>query len=301
MADVTLPWMRTLWMQWVHANNGQGLPHALGVPWQPTAGSEQMLDALTSWLLCSKSGNSACGNCKFCLLHLAGNHPDYMQIAPEDEKKIGIDQIRNMQEKVWSRSSQSGAKVILIQNAEKLTEAASNALLKVLEEPPESTYIVVAPERFSRLLPTIRSRLTLFPLPIPNYKELIEWFQLHAGVDISDEKTLSEAQFHPLKVLKRVSETGAQRMSVYQQLLSGQVPEHPDKGIALEQWLDEFAMELQLEWKNEVTADGSEFESDILSWYHRALAIKEQAQMGGVNASILIDALFSDIAMKRFQ
>ncbi|RTE87275.1 MULTISPECIES: hypothetical protein [Gammaproteobacteria] len=300
MAEVNLPWLSPLWMQWVQAKHGKGLPHAIGVPWQPDAGSQRITQALVAWLMCQEDGNSACGRCKSCLLFEAGNHPDFLRVTPEDDKKIGVDVIRKMQERVWARANQSGCKVIWIEHAEKMTEAAANALLKVLEEPPEKTYLIVSPERFSRLLPTIRSRLTLFSLPKPSLEELHDWLKAHSGIKQTDSDTLTYAQSRPLKALADLQSSNLEATNALQQLLAGQLPEFPDKGEELEQWLDDFLLSLQKKIRTQ-TLEQASVEPELLSWYNQVLELKKQNQSGGMNMNTLIHSLFSDIAVKSFQ
>ena len=67
-----------------------------------------------------------------------------------------------------SSHSIGGKKVILISNAESLTINAANALLKILEEPPENSYLILTTQNISSLLPTIISRCVMFKTPTPS-------------------------------------------------------------------------------------------------------------------------------------
>lgn len=73
-------------------------------------------------------------------------------------QSIGIDQIKQLQKKLYLKPLQSENKAVMIQNAEVLTLEAQNALLKMLEEPPPHTYIYLLAKQRSDLLPTILSR-----------------------------------------------------------------------------------------------------------------------------------------------
>ncbi len=108
-------------------------------------------------ILCS-SENKPCEECKSCIQFNAQNHPDFMQIEPEDSKTIKIDQIRYMQEKISEKPITSIKKVYLISQSENMTREAANSLLKTLEEPPEYAVIILTTSNENKLLTTIKSR-----------------------------------------------------------------------------------------------------------------------------------------------
>ncbi|WP_113905806.1 DNA polymerase III subunit delta' [Aliidiomarina celeris] len=304
MAELTFPWLRPLWKQWAMARTNQGLPHALGLAWEPQAGSEVLLDALVAWLLCLEQGNSACGHCKSCLLHQAGNHPDYVLIAPEDGKKIGIDRIRALQDKVWQRANQSGATVVVIQQAEMMTEAAANGLLKTLEEPPQDNYLILCPERFSRLIPTVRSRLTIYNMPRPSLNEIENWLRQYAGQTVTDPALLSEAQRKPLSVLEQLK-GGTVEQEPLLPLLAGEAFKAPEKAPEQLAWIDQaleslvYAQRVALlnqEPSNDLDAKWHQclrqnpaMAEKLSLWYARLLAIKEQVQGSGINGKIVLE------------
>ncbi|MCO4320836.1 hypothetical protein [Aliidiomarina quisquiliarum] len=322
MAALDYPWLGPLWRQWVAARQQQGLPHAIGLPWQPEAGSKELLDALVAWLLCQQPGKSACGQCKSCLLHKAGNHPDTLRVAPEEGKRIGVDRIRELQDKVWQRSNQSGATVVVIEKAELMTEAAANALLKTLEEPPEHNYLIVCPERFSRLLPTVRSRLTVYPLPRPSLTDIQHWLERHSGQAVTDPSLLSEAQMQPVTVLERLQSGIGVNNDICLAMFRGEPANVPDKGPEQLLWLDEFlrclirgaraaafaqaagqvstSAEADQEWQIFLTTY-PHLATKLPIWYDRALAIKRQLQGSGVNGKNLIQQLLSVMYMNSIQ
>ncbi|MCL5433266.1 MAG: DNA polymerase III subunit [Patescibacteria group bacterium] len=80
------------------------------------------------------------------------------------DEKLGIEQIRNMQKRVFLKPFKSKIKISVIQNAEKLTTEAQNALLKVLEEPPSDTIIILTTTNKEHLLATILSRCKIVEL-----------------------------------------------------------------------------------------------------------------------------------------
>lgn len=99
-----------------------------------------------------------CGTCRSCRQHVAGSHPDWCVLEPEDASVVTIDQVRRLQESIPYRPLTSTRRVVLIPEAARLNLEASNALLKILEEPPPHTLFLLVTSQRDRLLPTILSR-----------------------------------------------------------------------------------------------------------------------------------------------
>lgn len=95
----------------------------------------------------------------------AGSHPDLLLIAPEDENKdINVEQIRAVAPFLAMTAAQSGWRIVIIDDAERMNRAAQNALLKVLEEPSPNSILILLADHLGKLLPTIRSRSRLLRL-----------------------------------------------------------------------------------------------------------------------------------------
>lgn len=98
----------------------------------------------------------------------AGTHPDYYALSPEKGKSaLGIDAVRDVNEKLYEHARLGGAKVVWISDAALLTDAAANALLKTLEEPRRIRFFLACEEP-ARLLTTLRSRCRLHHLAPPS-------------------------------------------------------------------------------------------------------------------------------------
>ena len=162
------------------------LPHALLIRGRQGIGKLALAEALAGALLCEgrAPGRAACGRCGACNWMEQGAHPDCRRIEPEalgkpveaeqdNEKKeklstqISVDQVRAIADFINLTSHQGGMKVVLIHPAEALNVAASNALLKSLEEPPPQTCFIMVTHRWHQLLPTVRSRCHHVPLAPP--------------------------------------------------------------------------------------------------------------------------------------
>jgi DNA polymerase-3 subunit delta' len=108
-----------------------------------------------------------CGTCRCCAkIPVGGDYeamefPDIIFIAPEGASRvIRIEQIRRIQSIIMYSPVEGKARIVIVRDAENITEAASNAFLKILEEPPRDTYFFLTTSRPHKLLATIRSRTT---------------------------------------------------------------------------------------------------------------------------------------------
>ncbi|MBN7824478.1 DNA polymerase III subunit delta' [Bowmanella dokdonensis] len=143
-------------------------------------GKAELTREIGAHLLCRQANEKICGQCQACQLFRAGSHPDFYQV--QSDKQIGVDEIRDAIEKLSSKAQLSGAKVLIIHQADSMTESAANALLKTLEEPTDQTYILLTTARPQRLLPTILSRCEKLTLPRPSQEQTRQWLSAeHAG------------------------------------------------------------------------------------------------------------------------
>jgi len=192
------------------------LPHALLVHGPAGVGKAQFARALAAAALCeSPVRGLACGACASCHWLEQGNHPDFREVVPEaaeeeDEPAEGetakaekakslvikIGQVRAVADFMGLTTHRSGYRVLLLMPAESLHPAAANALLKTLEEPPPATLIVLVSDRPARLLPTIRIRCRLLPLPIPDAAAALAWLRAEGVEDA--EAALASAGGAPL-------------------------------------------------------------------------------------------------------
>ncbi|HWQ42204.1 MAG TPA: DNA polymerase III subunit delta' [Desulfosporosinus sp.] len=105
-----------------------------------------------------------CQSCSACRKILSLNHPDVLWLKPF-KTTIGIEQVLAWQQKLYLKHYEGIYKVSIIEHADEVTLPAANALLKVIEEPPERTVIILSAENAERFLPTIQSRAQLVYFP----------------------------------------------------------------------------------------------------------------------------------------
>ena len=180
----------------------QRLPHALLLHGPEGVGQLEVAVAFARTLLCEQSATpgQACGRCAACTWFDQGNHPDFRLIQPESmapeaadaaetvsaKKKsdqIRIDQVRDLQRFLAVGTHRAGLRVIVLHPAESMNPATQNALLKSLEEPPESTVFLLATSRPYRLLATVRSRCQVVAIGVPDAMEATAWLRREGAAD----------------------------------------------------------------------------------------------------------------------
>ncbi len=131
------------------------------------SGKHTLARLLTAALQCTQS-NKPCMTCRDCRKVLSGSHPDVITIDDPEKKSVSVELIRQLQADAYIRPNEAERKVYLIPRAMDMTDAAQNALLKLMEEPPAYAVFLLLTDNAEKLLPTVRSRcaeLRLEPVP----------------------------------------------------------------------------------------------------------------------------------------
>lgn len=132
------------------------------------AGSGRSVAALAfaAALQCENSQSPGCGRCHSCTTTLAATHPDVRRVVPEG-LSIGVDVARDLVRAAASAPAVGRVRILLVEDADRLTEQAGNALLKALEEPAAHTVFVLCAPSDEDVLPTVRSRCRIVRLRVP--------------------------------------------------------------------------------------------------------------------------------------
>lgn len=197
-----LDWHKQPWERFSRQLTHDKTPHALLVSGPPGVGKQAFAQAMAARLLCESPRDSfACDECRGCRLRLAGSHPDYRAIQPEEGGSgiIRIDAIRELAEFTHLSSQYEGSRVVLLHPAEAMNRNTANALLKTLEEPPPQVVLILVSHAMEKLPPTIRSRCQVLPIDAPVRKVALRWLQ-EQGLD-SPEAALHLAGGAPLAAL----------------------------------------------------------------------------------------------------
>lgn len=202
------PWLAPLAAQTLAQR--ERWPHAWLIEGPRGIGKRALALAFARSLLCEspEAGFAACGHCPGCQWVMAGQHPDLRLvelIEYDDEgnatptETIKIDAIRQLTQWTQVTSHRRGAKVAVIVPAERMNDAAANALLKTLEEPPPDTFLLLVAHQTGRLPATVVSRCRRLPIVPPPGEIALAWLAA-LGVE-APAALLAQAEGAPLLAL----------------------------------------------------------------------------------------------------
>jgi len=147
------------------ALSSECLAHSLLLSGPDGIGKRSLALAFAAWVYCTNRGDDSCGECAGCRQVAAQSHPDLRLVTiPSGKKEIGVEQARDLKRWITLRSAQGNTKIAILLDAEMLTLAAQNALLKTLEEPPAGSMLMVVANNADAMLATVRSRCQRIPL-----------------------------------------------------------------------------------------------------------------------------------------
>lgn len=165
----------------------QKVSHAYIINGERAAGKEFIAGIFAAALQCEEQVGEPCGQCHSCLQAKTGNQPDIIRITHEKPNSIGVDDIRlQINNDIAIKPYSSPYKIYIMNEAEKMTVQAQNALLKTLEEPPAYAVILLLTTNVNTLLPTILSRCVVLNMK-PVRDELVKEY-LMQEMQIPDYK-----------------------------------------------------------------------------------------------------------------
>ena len=150
-------------------------------------GKKQIAKEFSKALLCLQE-LPYCNNCKSCIEFDTQNNPDFQIIEP-DGNAVKIEQIREMQKKVFEKPIISNRKIYIINDSDKMTKEAQNCLLKTLEEPPEYVTIIWIGANENAFLSTIKSRCTIIHFQDIPEQELKKYLEKN-GINLQNDSIL---------------------------------------------------------------------------------------------------------------
>lgn len=135
------------------------ISHAYIINGERAAGKEFIANLFAMALQCESDGEKPCGQCHSCKQALSGNQPDIIKVTHEKPNTIGVDDVRGqINNDMGIKPYSSPYKIYIMNEAEKMTPQAQNALLKTLEEPPAYGIIFLLTTNVNSMLQTILSR-----------------------------------------------------------------------------------------------------------------------------------------------
>jgi DNA polymerase-3 subunit delta' len=215
-ADV-LPWLSAVQAHLGELASTNQLHHALLFTGPIGIGKHLVAQHLAKQLLCLQPfTDSACGYCKSCLLVAAGHHPDRLEL--KSDQTIGVDAVRELSQFMQGAPQQGGARVVLLPQAHKMTEAAANALLKTLEEPGRDSFLLLQTAFEQQLLPTILSRCQRWLIAPVNDHTAMQWLSSQSHRPIPDY-LLAYCAGAPLRALQLLTSGESEQIDQILQLL----------------------------------------------------------------------------------
>ena len=135
------------------------ISHAYIINGEKSSGKEFIAKVFAMALQCERGGEEPCQECHSCRQALSANQPDIIKVTHEKPNTISVDDIRSqINNDVAIKPYSSPYKIYIMNEAEKMTVQAQNAILKTLEEPPEYAVLLLLTSNVNSLLPTILSR-----------------------------------------------------------------------------------------------------------------------------------------------
>ena len=132
------------------------------------SGRKTLTAVLAAAMECTGTGQLPCGVCAACRKAFSGQHPDIITVDDTEHKGVPVELIRQMRADVFVRPNEGRRKIYILPRAQDMGPAAQNALLKILEEPPDYAAFFLLTTSAEKILPTVRSRcaeLHLSPVP----------------------------------------------------------------------------------------------------------------------------------------
>lgn len=270
-----------------HAIEMDKVSHAYIISGEKGSGKKLLADLFAQTLQCERKGTEPCMECRSCKQALSLNQPDIIRVMHEKPNTISVEDIRTqINGDIMIRPYSSPYKIYIVDEAEKLSVQAQNALLKTIEEPPVYAVLLLLTTNAGMLLQTIRSRcviLELKPVSSPMVKnylmEQLEVPEYHADIctafaqgNVGKAKRLalsdsfSEMLEHALHLVKYIHDmevvdmiSDLKRINTYK--------------MEINDYLD-----LLTVWYRDVLMFKATRDADSLIFSHELISIREKAQ-----------------------
>lgn len=280
------------------------LHHGILLMGDAGCGESMLAQQLAKRILCKHPQSAlACENCKPCMLFAASSHPDFHEVTTE-KSQIGVDAVRQTIEKVTKMAQLSANKVVLIELIERMSESASNALLKTLEEPTQGTFLILTTNAPQYLLATIKSRCEKVRIPMPDFTQSIDYLS-GQGVQVPDEETLAAYQYSPLLYLQQLDNTHLNyqafkrdfdQMSLGAMSAEAAANKWKDAAIEAVNWTSQISMQnFSLEVQSCIDQSQSKVGTHWMDMYDKATRASKKLRQAGLNKVLILSALFAQL------
>ncbi len=248
-------------VKYVASLSKENLHHAYLFYGREGLGKKDLLTFVSNTILCQSTNLVSCGKCKDCKLILSNTHPDlHVILKEEDKKNISISQVINLREKIYESAFLGKNKIISIPNIESMSRDASDAILKILEEPPKDTFFIMSSNFIHQIPSTIRSRSIEIEITTPSFDECCEWLSesysenINLAIDLSDRRPLIARDLLDFNLLEL--------RSTFIKDISGIIKSGKHIVNVSEKWCKELeTLPLKLEWMSYILIDAIKHES----------------------------------------
>lgn len=191
------------------------MTHAWLFTGPPGSGRSNAAIAFAAALQCEQGG---CGSCHSCHEVAVGTHPD-VRVTRTEKLSIGVDEVRELVRSAALAPAGRRWQIMIVEDADRLTEQACNALLKAIEEPTDRTVWLLCAPTVEDVLPTIRSRTRLVVLATPSSAQVADFLVRHDQVDQTTAvhaARASQGHIGRARALARDEDTRGRRREVVQ-------------------------------------------------------------------------------------
>lgn len=156
--------------------SGGRLPHAILIEGSSGSGRSTFARQIAQGALCSGEINlRPCGVCRDCTKVHSSIHPDFITYEGSGgSRSFHIDTVRELRSQAFVKPNEAEAKILLLEDVQNMTVQAQNALLKIIEQPPNGVYFILTCENRAALLVTVLSRVTVIELAVPSVEQCEE-------------------------------------------------------------------------------------------------------------------------------
>ena len=297
----TPDWFLDALQRWDASGTKRNRGHAYLVVSEEAAEANLFNRVLAAALLCSEAElKKPCGACKGCRAYRQGAHGDLMILVREEGKRaIGIEQVRSATRFLQQTALYGERKVLLVQEADLMTPAAANSLLKTLEEPSGSSLLLLSTAAAWRLPPTVRSRCQTLRLPKASPASAALWLAEQSGWPPDEvDKALRMTDGNPVSALDKASRDAMYFSGALEESfgsLLGSIPNHAGVPEAWSRAEPEVLLERLLPWIETHCrrADSNYLRREGVSWmllHHCVAELQGRIKRGATPGSDILAA-----------
>tara|TARA_B100000579_G_scaffold310095_1_gene259744 strand:- start:520 stop:1503 length:984 start_codon:yes stop_codon:yes gene_type:complete len=251
---------------WLHKHvasfDKEKMHHAFLISGRQGTGKSRLISHLSLITLCSNTNSVICGECNSCKFSNLENHPDFHELQVlENKKLVGISQIHELRHKLYESSFLGKNKVASLTNIEKISMDGLNALLKILEEPPENTFFFLSTSFLNQIPATIQSRCIDIDIITPKTDETLDWLSSYERSDAIKALQLNDNL--PFSAREFLEKGMLEIRNNFVQDISGIIKEGKDLISVSDKWIkDESSLNIKLEWMSLILSDAVKFNAD---------------------------------------